>query len=174
MVCPSCGNPVEGTFCSRCGVQVQPAPPVYSAPPPMAYLPRVQQHLQTLSILWYVFGVYRAATGLIGAMFLFGMSRPGFLGNFGAPGDFPFGTHAAWMSGLAGFVAVISLVFAALSFTVGFALMNRKPWGRTLAIVVAILELIKIPFGTALGIYTLWVLAPSASGAEYDATADRT
>ena len=51
--------------------------------------------------------------------------------------------------------------------------MNRKPWGRTFAIVLAILQLIKIPFGTALGVYTLWVLAPAASGAEYDAIAER-
>jgi hypothetical protein len=43
-----------------------------------------------------------------------------------------------------------------------------------LAIVVAVLSLIKIPFGTALGIYTLWVLAPALSGAEWDAIADRT
>ena len=31
-----------------------------------------------------------------------------------------------------------------------------------LAIVVAILALLKFPIGTALGIYTLWVLAPSS------------
>jgi len=30
-----------------------------------------------------------------------------------------------------------------------------------------------VPFGTALGIYTLWVLAPMASGMEYDNIADR-
>jgi hypothetical protein len=41
-----------------------------------------------------------------------------------------------------------------------------------LAIVVAILTLLKFPFGTALGIYTLWVLAPSMSGAEYEAIAE--
>jgi hypothetical protein len=173
MQCPSCGNPVEGVFCSRCGAPVQAAPP--PAYPPVAYpmpiIPRVQQHLQTLGIMWCVFGVYRAAAGLFGAMFLFGMSRPGFLGNFGNPG-FPFGDHMPWMAGLAGFVAIISLVFAALSFLVGFSLMNRKPWGRTLAIVISIFELIKIPFGTALGIYTLWVLAPAASRAEYEAIAE--
>lgn len=37
-----------------------------------------------------------------------------------------------------------------------------------LAIMLGILTLIKIPFGTALGIYTLWVLAPQASGVEWD------
>jgi hypothetical protein len=39
-----------------------------------------------------------------------------------------------------------------------WGLMERTPWGRILAIVVAILSLIQFPFGTALGIWTLAVL----------------
>ena len=74
----------------------------------------------------------------------------------------------------ASFLAVIVLLGAAASFTVGFSLLRRKPWGRTLAIILGILVLIRIPLGTALGIYTLWVLAPSASGEEYAALADYT
>ena len=175
MVCQACGSPVEGTFCSRCGAQVV-ASPVYAAPSPYPYAviaeQRVQRHIQTLGILWCVYGAYRAVIGIIGALFLAGISSGGFIGAWGQPRVFPF-MNAPWMAGLAGFIAVITLIFAALSFLVGFALLNRKPWGRILAIVVAILQLIKIPFGTALGIYTLWVLAPAASGAEYDAVAVR-
>jgi hypothetical protein len=66
------------------------------------------------------------------------------------------------------------VVMAGLALVVGYSLLTRRPWGRTLAIVVAILSLLKPFFGTALGIYTLWVLAPGASGLEYDAIADRT
>jgi hypothetical protein len=33
---------------------------------------------------------------------------------------------------------------------------------------MGILALLKFPFGTALGIYTLWVLAPQASAVEWD------
>jgi hypothetical protein len=33
--------------------------------------------------------------------------------------------------------------------------------------VMGLLSLVDIPFGTAVGIYTLWVLAPSESEAEY-------
>jgi hypothetical protein len=41
-----------------------------------------------------------------------------------------------------------------------------------LAIVAGVLVLFKPVLGTALGIYTLWVLAPSVSAMEYDAIAD--
>ena len=34
--------------------------------------------------------------------------------------------------------------------------------------VLGILVLVRIPIGTALGIYTLWVLAPAPSADEYD------
>jgi len=61
----------------------------------------------------------------------------------------------------------------ALALLTGFALLTRQPWGRTLAIVAGILTLIRLPVGTALGIYTLWVLAPAASGAEYEEIAAR-
>jgi hypothetical protein len=177
MLCPSCGNTVEGAFCSRCGqpVQAQPYPPVTApmyAVPPMPYVARVQQHIQTLGILWCVFGAYRLMAGLFGALFLMGMSRPGFLGGMGVHG-FPFASHA-FLGSLGIFVAVISMISAVLSFTVGYALLERKSWGRTLAMILAILQLIKIPFGTAIGIYTLWVLGPAASAAEYAAITDRT
>jgi len=81
-------------------------------------------------------------------------------------------SYFPWMSGLAVVIVVGSGVIALLSIICGVGLLQRKPWGRILAIVLAILSLIKIPLGTALGIYTLWVLAPATSGAEYDAIAD--
>ncbi len=70
-------------------------------------------------------------------------------------------------------IAIATVVAAALALVTGFSLLTRRPWGRVLAIVAAILALLKFPLGTALGIYTLWVLAPGASGLEYDAIADR-
>ena len=42
-----------------------------------------------------------------------------------------------------------------------------------LVLVVAILSLLHFPLGTILGIYTLWVLLPAHSGAEYDLLARR-
>ena len=40
----------------------------------------------------------------------------------------------------------------------GIALYKRQVWGRIIALVLCFLSLISIPFGTALGIYGIWVL----------------
>ena len=152
--------------------------PAYGVPPvgyPPAYQPRVASHLQTLGILWCVYGAYRALGGLVAAAVLMGLSIPGAFGNWGGMhgSPFPFMPHLPFLGVLGVIIAIVTFIFAALSFLVGFSLLNRKPWGRMLAVVVAILQLIRLPFGTALGIYTLWVLGSSASAAEYEAIAGR-
>jgi hypothetical protein len=40
----------------------------------------------------------------------------------------------------------------------GAYLLKGKPWARILVLILGFLNLIDIPFGTALGIYTIWVL----------------
>ena len=48
----------------------------------------------------------------------------------------------------------------------GAGLLARKSWARILAIVVGILGLVNFPIGTAIGVYTLFVLMQDAA-AEY-------
>jgi len=70
---------------------------------------------------------------------------------------------------------VITVVLAGrvvLCVVTGIALLRRAPWARVLAIVTAFLTLIRPFTGTALAIYTLWVLLPGASGQEYDQIAE--
>ena len=146
----------------------------YPQPPVPMLAPRVQRNLQTLGILWCVFGAYRIISGLMGMFFLRAFASRNF-GGF----DWPFNNHYhgmehSWMGALLPVVAVYTVVMAALAVFVGYSLLTRRPWGRTFAIIVGVLTLLKPLFGTALGIYTLWVLAPSTSGLEYDALADRT
>lgn len=40
----------------------------------------------------------------------------------------------------------------------GIGLLKRRPWARILLLIVSVLQLLDIPLGTALGIYTIWVL----------------
>ena len=187
MVCQACGTPVVENvhYCSKCGAQVvmaqppaQPRPPLYAGypqPPVPMYLPRVQRNLQVLGILWCVLGVYRIASGLFAITFLRALSTH----NFGNDG-WVFGRHwgggfsPLWMGNLWPLFITTAILMAALAIFAGYGLLQRRPWGRTVAIIAAILALLKIPFGAALAIYTLWVLAPSTSGMEYDAIADRT
>ena len=183
MVCPACGASFDGigNFCPHCGSRVAPqdAPPpyAYSAPAPVYAPPfatpmtmRVQRNLQLLGILWACFAVYRLISGLASLFFLKMMAHGGMFGH-----HFPFGPDGVpWFAALVPFNLITTLALTGLTVLVAYGLMQRRPWGRTLAIVMSILSMIKFPIGTALGIYTLWVLAPAVSALEYESIADRT
>lgn len=56
---------------------------------------------------------------------------------------------------------VISIVFIVLSLPgifAGIGLYKRKEWARILTLVLSILEVFNFPFGTAIGIYSIWAL----------------
>jgi hypothetical protein len=65
----------------------------------------------------------------------------------------------------AGFTALLFVVFAtalalggwANAWT-GRAIRQHRPQGRTGALILAVMNLFVLPFGTALAIYTFWVL----------------
>lgn len=179
MVCQACGGPVgpEMRFCSLCGAQViavpASAPQQYAAYPmyaPVMVAPRVQRHLQTLGTLWCVFAALRVIEGLIGMFFvkMFVFRR--------WHGDWPMHHGGAWFAPpwmhLLPFIAAFTAASVLFAAFVGWSLLTRKTWGRILAIIAAVLVLFKFPFGMALGIYTLWVLAPSTSALEYDSIAE--
>jgi hypothetical protein len=66
-------------------------------------------------------------------------------------------------------IGILVLAKAALGFLAGWGLMQREHWARVLALVLAFIALFNIPFGTAIGVYTMWVLLPSDSDREYNA-----
>jgi hypothetical protein len=57
-----------------------------------------------------------------------------------------------------GIVVTGVVVLALVPLAAGIGVLRRRPWGRTTAYVAAVLSLIFFPFGTALGVYALWVL----------------
>jgi hypothetical protein len=69
-----------------------------------------------------------------------------------------------WVLTLVG--TTVGLLMAALGLPgllAGWGLLTHKPWARVLAIVVGILGLVNVPIGTAIGLYTLWVLTQPAA-----------
>jgi hypothetical protein len=137
----------------------------------MPYIPRVQRHLQSLGMLWCVYALYRMVLGIFG-IFAFRVISWRWFGN-----DWPLSRHhqvwvgPPWMQLMP--VILFFIVAASLfGLFVGYSLLTRQTWGRTLAVIAGVLVLFKPVLGTALGIYTLWVLAPSTSGLEYDVMVD--
>lgn len=55
---------------------------------------------------------------------------------------------------IASFLILISLP----GMLAGIGLLKMRPWARIVAIVIGVLHILSFPIGTALGIYTLWVL----------------
>jgi hypothetical protein len=55
-------------------------------------------------------------------------------------------------------LAVIAMLWGGAHIVVGMPLRRRKPWARLAALVLGSIDLVLLPYGTALGIYALWVL----------------
>ena len=68
-----------------------------------------------------------------------------------------------------GTLAVIAVVWGGIHASAGIALRARRAWSRPVALVFGVLDLALLPFGTALGIYTLWVLLNDEARAQFRA-----
>ena len=148
MFCDGCGTQINGTatFCSRCGKSL-------GATPLMPRQGRIGGHIRLLGILWLAISALRLIPGLflvaLGGARLF-------------PSDVPPFVHAVLPA-----IGMVFLICAGLGIATGCGLLTRQPWARMLGIVFGAFSLIDIPFGTAIGVYTLWVLLPAESEQEY-------
>jgi hypothetical protein len=149
MFCDRCGANLQGPvhFCPYCGRQ-------FGVTPPLPVVNRVNGHLRNVAVLWLVYSALRLLPGL----FLNSFSDWG----FPFTGDAPFFVH-----GILRAVGGVFLVTGVIGVIAGWGLYEHRSWARILAIVLAFLNLLHPPFGTAIGIYTLWVLLPASSEAEY-------
>lgn len=110
-------------------------------------------HVKVLGIL----NIIGSLLGLCAAMML-SVVFAGVAATVAADGD-PDAAVAIPIIGLSGMALVAFLVVWSLpGLIVGIGLMKRRPWARIGGIVVAILSLVAVPFGTILGAYGLWVL----------------
>ncbi|HVO59694.1 MAG TPA: hypothetical protein VMT53_02095 [Terriglobales bacterium] len=144
-VCPKCGNPIQGAVATSAAY----VPPRSS---------RVARHIQVLGILWIIVAAFWSIPAVV--MMVLGSVAHAFI-PFGSAVGRALGPAMLHLLGF-GFLFV-----AAAAFMAGWGLMQRRPWARTLTIILGVLALFHPPLATALGIYTLWVLLPSDAAQEY-------
>ncbi len=151
MFCDRCGTRLHESarFCQSCGRTVG----VISM---MPIRTRLSGHVRLLGIFWLAISAFRLIPGLI----LISMFRHGSFAFL--PPEVPFFVH-----GIIKLVGLGMLAFAVLGLAAGWGLLERQPWARMLAIVLGCVNLVEMPLGTALGVYTLWVLLPAKSEEEY-------
>jgi hypothetical protein len=157
MYCNGCGADVaEGNgFCGRCGRPVHLVP---NRPP----VNRVANHISLLGALWIVYSLF---TLLAGVFLLFlGKVLIAFLLT-----QHPDAPPIFFLRPLLSVLGLLVIGYGALSLAAGWGLLRRESWARLLAMIVGCIALIKVPFGTALGIYTLWVLISHNGEQEYAA-----
>jgi hypothetical protein len=157
MFCDKCGSPVqpEQQFCSRCGREFS------SGTIAFPQRSRVTAHIRLLGILWLALAALNAVGGLV--LFVVANTIIRRLPEMSSQG-----AAVVWLHPFLSFIAILIFAKAGTEFLAGWGLLQRQPWARMLTIVLAFLALFNIPFGTALGIYTLWVLLPAESDAEYE------
>jgi len=110
-------------------------------------------HVKVLGALQIAFGAIGVMLALL-MIFVFG----GVAGIVGASGD-PEAAFAVPIIGLTGTALVVFLLLTSLpGVVIGIGLLRLRPWSRIAGIVISIIALMMVPFGTIVGAYGLWVL----------------
>jgi hypothetical protein len=150
MYCDNCGIKMQSyqRYCPACGKSA-------GAVPFMPTQGRIGGHVRLLGILWLAV----SALTVVSAFVLLILFRPGV---------FPMAPMPNPITHLLQFIGVLLLGGSVLGIMTGWGLLEHQPWARMLAIVLGCFVLLNMPFGTALGIYTLWTLLPAKSEAEYN------
>jgi hypothetical protein len=115
------------------------------------------QHVRILAILNIALG----AMGVVGALIMLALfgGIAGLVGSGAVSGGDVPAQAVAPILGIIGVVVFVFLVVVSVpGIIVGVGLLHYRPWARIGGIVLAAISLPGMPFGTALGVYGLWVL----------------
>lgn len=107
----------------------------------------MRDHVRILSWCFIVYSAIIVMVGVgVGSIVLFGGALSG-------------DREAIFITGAVGTaIACLLIVISLPGMLAGIGLLKMKPWARIVAIIVGVLHILSFPLGTALGIYTLWVL----------------
>ena len=114
-------------------------------------MPSQVDFIGALFVIWgaltILVGVSTLALGVGAVALITSASRQG-------GGHFAAGLTAAAFVAL----AAIAMLWGAAHIAVGVPLRRRRHWSRLAALMLGSVDLLLLPYGTALGVYTLWIL----------------
>jgi hypothetical protein len=113
----------------------------------------METHVKVLAVLQIVLGALGVLVG-VGVFAIMG----GVAGIVQMDGDNDAEMVVPLLGVVGGFVMIIMLVVSVPGIIAGIGLLSFQPWARILTLVLSILNLVNIPFGTLIGGYGLWVL----------------
>jgi hypothetical protein len=106
-----------------------------------------------LGVLFIVWGLLTALVGV--STLALGVSALSLIPSAARGGS---QVAAGVIAAVFGTLALIAIVWGAAHVVVGVPLRRRKPWARIIALTLGSVDLVLLPYGTALGVYALWVL----------------
>jgi hypothetical protein len=113
----------------------------------------VDAHVAFVGVLFIVWGLLTALVGV--STLMLGISAVALLSTAAHGGS----QVAAGVTAVAfTTLALIAIVWGIAHVLVGIPLRQRKSWARVVALLLGSVDLLLLPYGTALGLYTLWVL----------------
>jgi hypothetical protein len=114
----------------------------------------MSSHVDFVGVLFIVWGILTMLVGL--STLALGVGAAAIITSASREGgsQFAAGLMAALFTGL----AIIAIVWGLAHVVVGAPLRRRRPWTRVIALMLGAVDLLLLPYGTALGCYTLWVL----------------
>lgn len=168
MYCSGCGQALAPgqAFCPQCGRRAAvPVPPV---PGLQFQLESYAGKVRALSVVWFIYAGLSLLLGISGLAFAHAFLS----GTFGPWMHHPWANNPQdleWLGPvILRFAWVYLVIRSGLALVAAWGLMERTQWGRVVAIVAAVFSLLKFPFGTALGIWTLVVLLGYRNTTLYD------
>lgn len=123
-----------------------------------------EEHNKYLGMAHVAYGVLHILLMMLTAAFVFVIMGPLTTANANGTG----GPPASFMSGILVVAVVINVLLAIPSFVAGYAFLKRKSWAKIAGIVAATLSALRIPFGTAVSVYTFWFLFSTPGKILYD------
>lgn len=111
----------------------------------------MRYHINVLGLLHMVWGAFAALAGVSLAILAAGTDAAVTVGAADTEGS----SAAVWLLGATGAFLFFSGLALALT---GRRLRAAQPGARLTALILALPNLLILPFGTALGVYTYWVL----------------